>query len=470
MAEGAIRLGRRPFGSELHRTASGIALALLLALPGCTPARPRNAVLIVLDTLRADRLSGYGNPRPTSPVLDALAERGVRFETVVTNTPWTLPAMAALMTGEYPSARSYQDGLQRSLVERLRASGFATAAFTEGGYVSRNFGFDRGFDVFRENAANPPEFAGTDAHKLIDTTFSEAQAWLAQHDRGRPFFLMLHTYETHTPYRRRTWSEGLEAGRLEPTYEVGYAIYANKYEMAFSDAELEYVRALYDGGVSEADRHVGELLATLSRLGLEQDTLVAVTSDHGEDLGDRKPMRPGNHGHSLYDEQMLVPLILYDPSRRYPVQSVSAQVRLVDVLVTICERLGLPPESDRHGRSLVPLMTGDEKEDRVAYLTIPFAPFLQHESHSGIRSGRFKLIVNPAKPGKPRVELYDLANDAGERSNRAAADPQRLRELARELERVHAELAPLGSADFQRGSRPRDAAHEERLRSLGYVE
>ena len=113
-----------------------LGLACFAALPACTPARPRNAVLIVLDTLRADHLSAYGNPRPTSPELDALAERGVLFETVVTNTPWTLPAMVGLMTGEYPSARSYHDGVQRSLVESLRSGGWATAAFTEGGFVS----------------------------------------------------------------------------------------------------------------------------------------------------------------------------------------------------------------------------------------------------------------------------------------------------------------------------------------------
>jgi arylsulfatase A-like enzyme len=465
------RWGRDGAGGRRPRPPSrfgALALALLAALVACAPARPRNAVLIVLDTLRADRLSAYGNPRPTSPVLDALAERGVLFEQVVTNTPWTLPAMSALMTAEYPSARSYEKGLRRSLVETLRAAGFATVAFTEGGYVSRSFGFDRGFEIFRERAANPRR--GTHAVKLIDTTFAEARAWLAQHGRERPFFLMLHSYETHTPYRRRAWVEGLDRGRLEPTYEVDYAMYVNTDQMTFTAAELEYVRALYDGGVSEADRHVGELLATLAAAGLERDTLVAVTSDHGEDLGDRSPARPGNHGHGLYDEQMLVPLIVFDPSRRYPVKRVSAQVRLVDVLVTLCERLGLPPVTDRHGRSLVPLMTGEEEGDRVAYLTIPFQAFRPQGLHRGIRSGGFKLILNPPGAGRTGVEVYDLAADAGERSNLAAADPRRVRELAQELERIHAGLEPLGAADYRREGGSRDAAQDERLRSLGYVE
>jgi arylsulfatase A-like enzyme len=446
------------------------SLAWLAALPACTPARPRNAVLIVLDTLRADGLSAYGNPRPTSPQLDALAEKGVRFETVVTSTPWTLPAMVGLLTGEYPSARSYHDGLQRSLVERLRSGGWATAAFTEGGFVSERFGFDRGFELFREPEGPVPEVGSTEASKSIDTTFGQARDWLTAHGRERPFFVLVHSYETHTPYRRRTFAEGLERGRLQPSYEVDYAMYVNKYASEFSEAELAYIRALYDGGVAEADRYVGELLETLAALGLASDTLVVVTSDHGEDLGERKPMRPGNHGHALYDEQMLVPLILYDPTRRDPVRRVAAQVRLVDVLVTICDLLGLAPEPDRHGRSLVPLMTGEETEDRVAWLDIPHHELLGSPAHSGLRTGRFKVIVNPPFAAAGRVEIYDLAQDRGERNNVVAGDPKRSAALKLEFDRIKADLAKLGAANFRRKHAEPDPIQGERLRSLGYAE
>jgi len=447
-----------------------LGLACFAALPACTPARPRNAVLIVLDTLRADGLSAYGNPRPTSPQLDALAERGIRFETVVTNTPWTLPAMVGLMTGEYPSARSYHDGVQRSLVESLRSGGWATAAFTEGGFVSERFGFDRGFELFREPEGPVPEVGSSEAIKSIDTTFGWARDWLTAHGRERPFFVLVHSYETHTPYRRRTFAEGLERGRLQPSYEVDYAMYVNKYATAFSEAELAYIRALYDGGVAEADRHVGQLLETLATLGLERDTLVVVTSDHGEDLGERKPMRPGNHGHALYDEQMLVPLILYDPTRHDPVRRVTAQVRLVDVLVTICDLLGLPPEPDRHGRSLVPLMTGEETEDRVAWLEIPHHELLGSPAHSGLRTGRFKVIVNPPFAAAGRVEIYDLAQDRGERNNVVARDPKRNAELKLEFDRIKADLAKLGAPKFRRRDAEPDPKLEERLRSLGYAD
>ncbi len=455
-----------------HRGAAALlALAWLAALPACSPApRPRNAVLIVLDTLRADRLFSYGNPRPTSPAMDALADRGVLFETVVTNTPWTLPAMVGLLTGEYPSARTFRDGVQRSLVESLKAGGWAAAAFTEGGFVSERFGFDRGFELFREPEGPVSKVMSDDTNKNIETTFAWAQEWLAAHGRERPFFVLLHTYETHAPYRRLAFAEGLERGRLEPTYEVGYAAHINKVETDFSEAEISYIRSLYDGGVLEADRHVGRLLETLAELGLERDTLVVVTSDHGEDLGERRPMRPGNHGHALYDEQLLVPLILYDPTRRYPVRRVAAQVRLVDVMITVCDLLGLAPEADRHGRSLIPLMTGEETEDRVAWLEIPRHELLGSPAHSGLRTGRFKVIVNPPFAAAGPVELYDLAKDRGERKNVVGRDPRRNATLKAEFERIKAELARLGPPDFRRKSAEADPVLNERLRSLGYLE
>jgi arylsulfatase A-like enzyme len=468
MAEGAVR-GRRRRGGP-GRTVSAAFLALLLGLPSCAPERPRNAVLIVLDTLRADRLSAYGNPRATSPALDALAQRGVLFERVVSNAPWTLPAMTALLTSEYPSGRSYRDGLQRSLVEKLREAGFATVAFTEGGFVSRRFGFEQGFELFREHDAAVRVKDPGAAIKGIETTFAWAKEWLDRHGRERPFFLMLHTYETHVPYRRRTWVRDLEPGRLGSTYEVDFALFVSGNQTTFDDAELAYLRALYDGGVSEADRQVGELLAKLAELGLARETLVAVTSDHGEDLGDRIPMRPGNHGHTLYDEQLLVPLILHDPTLRHSGKRIAAQVRLVDVLVTFCDRLGLPPEKDRHGRSLVPLMTGAESEDRLAFLEVPPTALLRHEPRSGIRSGRFKLIESPGAGGRPQLEVYDLAADPAEHSNLAAADPERARALARELEELRARLAALGPARYRPRHGAQDPAQEERLRSLGYLE
>lgn len=458
-----------------------LALLLLVALPTCVPApRPKNAVLIVLDTLRADRLSSYGNPRPTSPVLDAMGQDGALFETVVSNAPWTLPAMVGLMTGEYPTARTYDAGLRRSLVLQLQEAGYATAAFTEGAFVSKRYGFDLGFQEFREHEGSVPfllnaqaEDAEADPARGIEKTFGWAKSWLAEHGRERPFFLLVHTYEPHVPYRRRTFAEGMPRGRLGPTFEAGSAISAKRSELAANEAELAYIRALYDGGVAACDRAIGELLAELERLGIARETLVVVTSDHGEDLGDRLPLRPGNHGHALYDEQLRVPLILRDPTREFSVHRVTAQVRLVDVMPTVLDLLGLPPSPDRNGRSLVPLLRGEESEPRLAWSEIPHHALIDPGVRWAVRTLSHKLIVAPppaGEGGEARLELYDLAADAGERSNLASRDPGRRAELMEQLRSVALGLHASGPAVYREASDQADPELQERLRSLGYVE
>ena len=465
----------------MSRRALRIALALLAALPGCTPAPPpKNAVLIVLDTLRADRLSAYGNPRPTSPVLDAMAQDGALFETVVSNAPWTLPAMVGLMTGEYPTARTYDAGLRRSLALQLQEAGYATIAFTEGAFVSKRYGFDLGFEAFREHEGSVPflldaqvEDAEADPDRGIEKTFGWAKAWLAEHGRERRFFLLVHTYEPHVPYRRRTFAEGMPRGRLGPTFEAASAITAKRSEQLADEVELAYIRALYDGGVAACDRSVGELLAELERLGIAQETLVVVTSDHGEDLGDRLPLRPGNHGHALYDEQLRVPLILRDPTREFAVHRVSAQVRLVDVMPTIFDLLGLPASPDRNGRSLVPLLSGEPSEPRLAWSEIPHHALIDPGVSWAVRTASHKLILTPAPAGgsgEARLELYDLVADARERANVAASDPGRRSELMQQLRSLALELHASGAAVYREVSDQPDPKLHERLRSLGYVE
>ncbi len=450
-------------------------LGVLVALwgaAGCgAPARPTSAILIVLDTLRADGLSAYGNRRDTTPILDGLAREGVLFETAVTNAPWTLAAMAALLAGEYPTGRVFHDGLRLSRVEDLRDAGWRTAAFTGGGFVSEYFGFERGFDVFREVQGKSVEFAPVDPNRRksgIEPIFAQARSWLRE-SGDEPFFLLVHTYEPHMPYRRRLYAEGLERGRLGETYEIVHLAMATQGELPIGEPELAYIRALYDGGVATSDRHVGELLDALEELGLGDETLVVVTSDHGEDLGERVPLRPGSHGHALYDEQLLVPLILHDPTRDYPVSRVTAQVRTIDVLPTILEILGVGPAPGEHGRSLLPLMLGEEDEDRLAWIEIPESKPMRLEAYVGIRTGREKLIVRPSAAGELWVGLFDLDADAAERSNLADRNPALRSALDAEMRGLHAGLRAEGVARY-RGVPGRSEKILEQLQALGYVE
>jgi arylsulfatase A-like enzyme len=456
-----------------------VAVASMLAAGCSEPARPRNAVLIVIDTLRTDRMSLYGAQRSTTPRLDRIAEQGVTFENVVTNSTWTLPAFAGLLSGRYLDAQVLDHGLRISLVENLRAAGFRTAAFTEGGFVSKHFGFDLGFETFREQEfvnplveTAPPEdrVAQVEAGQEIARTFELAREWLREVGDA-PFFLMLHTYEPHTPYLRRTFASEMENGSLNATFGIIDAAMAVKGMLSLSDADLGYLRALYDGGVLESDRHVAALLAELETLGRAQDTLVVVTSDHGEDLGDREPPMPGSHGHALFDEQALVPLFVLDPTRRYPVSRVPFQVRSIDTLHTILDRLGLPPVEGVRGRSLVPLMEGLERDDRMAWTRV-----LKNEQYArpelyGIRTRTHKLTVVPEgrtwKSGE--IALFDLMADPGEQRDVSAENPEERARMLKRLRRIRSAVEAGGLPTFARKPGA-PASVEDRLRSLGYVE
>jgi arylsulfatase A-like enzyme len=461
-------MGRTRATALLAISTASIA-GIWLGSGGCErggDARLDGAVLVVLDTLRADGLSAYGNPRPTSPRIDALARRSVLFERVVSASSWTLPGFAGLLSGRYPTARVLDGRLLSSLVERLREAGFRTAAFTEGGYVSSFFGFDRGFEAFSEQEGPVELKVGAlrlnDRGSGIEGTFRSAEEWIRT-NRDAPFFLMLHSYEVHTPYRRREYAEALDRGGLPETFETEDADRFATGIVPVDQAELAYLRALYDGGVGAADREVGRLLDVLEALGLSQRTLVVLTSDHGEDLGDRPPLRPGNHGHSLYDELLLVPLIVHDPRPGAPVGRVAYQVRSIDVMPTILDLLGVPAPKELDGRSLVALMRGEESGDRPAYARIQRAGVREM-----VRDGSHKLIRN-AFPIVPAIELYDLAGDPGESRSLGELRPERLAQLEvllGELRSFVAEDGPWRYASPE--AVPADM--RKRLRALGYAQ
>jgi arylsulfatase A-like enzyme len=459
-------------------------LLVLIVSTGCVEApRPRNAILIVLDTLRADRVSAYGHERPTTPVLDRLAEGGVLFESVVSHSSWTLPAMVGLLSGHYPTAREYDDGLRHSLVEPLREAGWKTAAFTGGAWVGEQYGLGRGFDVFEDQIAvdirlarAPERPAGeaplAEVSKGIEKTFAAAEQWL-EANADAPFFLWLHTYEPHTPYRRQIYTAGMERGVLEPTFEVAAAAVAGAGGSGsrLGETELAFIRALYDGGVTVSDQYIGRLLDTLDRLGLDDDTLIVVTSDHGEDLGERSPPRPGNHGHALWDELLLVPLIVFDPTREYPVRRVPSQVRLIDVMPTLLDILGAPFSEPMHASSLLPLMLGEESSGRPAWSVIDPQPKSGRSQQFAIRSETHKLILTPAldENEDDSIALYDLANDPQESRNIADSAPATAQALRASLAEVRAERSLRGDPDY-RSKRAIPPPVKRRLRALGYIE
>jgi arylsulfatase A-like enzyme len=442
--------------------------------PGAAEEAPHGLLLVVLDTLRADGLSAYGNPRTTSPALDRLAEQGVVFEQAMSHAPWTLPAFVGLLAGSYPSPRVFaEQRLQVALVEALREAGYATAAFTEGGFASSVFGFDRGFDTYwevegsivlaRDGERGPG--GGGGVAKTVDAALS----WLQQNG-GRRFFLMLHTYEIHYPYTHDGYAQSLTPGRLGPAYESDEYDAVKRGELQPDAADVAYVRALYDAGVRVADHHLERLFEGLEALGLASQTVVIVTSDHGEALGERDLRYLGRHGDWLYDELLHIPLILHDPRVRHPVRRVSAQVRLVDVLPTLLDLAGATPPAETDGRSLLPLARGAESGDRLLFGR-------SHPIHdvdlrrACVRDGRHKLIANlpPRPPEVPPLELYDLAEDAHERSSVTEAQPAERERLGEELRRHWHQAGDADDLALDIDQAVPGALREQ-LRALGYID
>ena len=391
-----------------------------------TSARlPPNLVLVSLDTLRADRLSLYGYARETSPNVDRWARRRAAvFLDAVAPSPWTMPSHVSLFTG----LDALRHGTNQvapvprfltMMAERLRKAGYATAAVTGGAYLTSDYGFDRGFDSFAAwgGASGPdvPEVvAGVDGalrrlHSLAD----------------RPFFLFFHTYEIHEPYQPRQpyysrFSGGSAVppeGRsapVTPTAGDGFQV-RRRLRLGsepLTDAELPVLSALYDAGIAFTDEQLGRLLAGLEALGLERDTAVVITSDHGEALGER-----GLGGHAyLYDFNLSIPLILSLPDGRGAGRRIANQVRLVDVLPTFLDLAGIAPAGDLDGASLLPLIDEPSRaspRDAWSYAS---------SSNYGIAlrtANHVKYIFDNTawSPGCGKEEMYDLSVDPREQAD-----------------------------------------------------
>lgn len=335
-----------------------IALLSACARPTSPLAAGRTSVLLlVVDTLRADRLGAYGYSRPTSPNLDALAGRGVRFGQYYTSCAWTRPAMASLLTGLYPRTTGVYEQLDDrlapdllSLAERLHGAGYRTLGVTANPNINTDYGFDQGFDRYVDSGGMRPltRAGGGARRKGMETAELVTDRTLALVDEaalaGAPYYLQIQYIDPHIPYDP------------PPTH-------------------LDAVRPAsvgsadpYDGEIHFADAEIGRLLDGLTQRGLMRDTLVIFTSDHGEGLGSHAGIpNATQHGTHLYDSVLHVPLVFAHPAlpQGATVHSLSSAV---DILPTMQELLGLERDGDLPGRSLAPALLGGRDRDVPAYV------------------------------------------------------------------------------------------------------
>ena len=408
-------------------------------------------LLVSLDTVRADHLSGYGYSRPTSPNLDSLAAGGYRFQYAVSSAPWTRPAHRSMLTGLFPASKKRPQ--TPALARLLWEAGYRTGAVTGGGQIDRKFGFQDGFETYRSNPSWIQEPEG-----VLD--------WF-QEGRARRNFLFLHTYQAHDPYLDRRFTEGLDGGRITEGFSTREW---SRFDKSLTDEEKVYVEALYDGNIALADARLGSLLDLLSENGVLEQTIVIVTSDHGEQFWEHGSWR---HGSTMYDHQLLVPLILWLPPAletqwaiTNPNRVIDRQVSLVDLVPTVTELLEIPRTHEVDGRSLVGLLEGESIPPVAAFSEE--TNIRQYERHS-LRTERFKFIHSfprPGRKGQVWFELYDLRNDPEEQHNLAKEYPEMVAALLAQTEAI----GRGGGSSFE-GEVPEGVDEELRLQleALGYL-
>ncbi len=440
-------------------------------------------MLVSIDTLRADHLGSYGYARPTSPRLDAFAERGALFRRALSSSSWTLPAHMSLLTGleppthglvDYPSFGKLAEEHQ-TLAEILRERGYRTAAFTGGGWVSEKTGMDAGFDVFESEG------------RRFEDTWPLLERWLAARRSEEPFFLFWHGFNVHKPYAPPPPYDRLFCGACESDFDPE-ELQPDRPRPSPSD--LEYAISQYDGEIAYTDALFGRLLDALASRELLERTLVVVTSDHGDEFFEHGMV---DHIHSLYDELLHVPLVVVGPGVEPAV--VEEQVGTIDLLPTLLELLGVEIEHRVQGRSRVPEMRRAASGARPPAGGSPlyaFTGFGDYPYHlAAVRTPRWKLVVwklagmrgidLDAQPDRKRytykfrrdraedfVELFDLEVDAAEQVDLAEHRPEVVARLLASLGERVAESRAL--ALDPRAAPEVDTGYLEELRALGYLE
>jgi arylsulfatase A-like enzyme len=444
----------------VHRCFLVIALSLVACGRAVAPA-PRvddlSVVLVVLDAAGARYFGTYGGTRPTSPHFDAFAAEATVFERAYAQAAWTLPSTASLLTGRYPPrfGQAHMRVEAPTLATILRGAGFRTAAFSGNPYVTAEFGFGAGFDVFREYSPyallvqNPRTFR-SDSERLTN----DGVEWTRVEPDARTF-LYVHLLLPHSPYHPPAPFRGRFAApgetTIEPTTDTLLGI--DEGRIPASPRDIEYLRTRYEENLAYGDHLLGRLLDALQADGRLERTIVVVTSDHGEAFREHGRML---HTTTLYEEMIHVPLVIRFPSRfgRLPARW-GGVVELRDLVPTLCDALRIACGIDA-ARSLLARLRAGASSGRVARA---WTNWPGSTDVGAIVTDGPKLVRDARAR---RTALYDIGTDPDEEHDVAARRPQLKRRLARSLRGAH---APRGTNRAVSEPETRD-----KLRALGYVE
>ena len=395
-----------------------------------------NVIVISIDTLRADHLGIYGYQKPTTPNIDKFSQNAIIFEKAFAQSSWTLPSHAAMLTGRYPQKLDVEvlsDRLPQgsTITEILKNNNYQTAAFTGGAFVDEQHGFSQGFDTFEEIQN------WQDAEILTQ----KATSWLTSNQKNK-FFLFLHYFHVHDPYSPKADSAGL----IDPNYkgnlksfDISQIVKLNKGEITLPQSDLEHLKTLYDAELLEMDKELGKIFELLSETKLIDNSIIIITSDHGEEFGEHGTW--AMHAYSLYDELIHIPLIIRIPDFNQVKRNANL-AELVDIPKTIISLLNIKSPQELDGINLMDSFDGKTSKkyvysetssqkqqllDNIERLTsnqkineIPpqILEGLNQQKKQKIkthmvRTDNFKLIKNFDNT----MELYNLKDDPFEKNN-----------------------------------------------------
>ena len=477
----SARSRRSPSGSApRHRIRTAVRLVLPMVLLVATVSyaswrwliepTPQHVILIVVDTMRRDALGCYGNPRQPTPHMDRIAAEGVRFDTAISTSGWTLPAIGSLLTGAWPTIHGGHGKIVDlsplreeipTAPEVLQANGMRTLGVANAAFVSPLLGFSRGFDVFDHRHA-----FNQDIRRADETVDDALHMMRAQPEE--PSFVFIHLFDPHLDYDPPPgYAFKYTDGRTAPTpplslQQCGVMGLATGTGRPTQE-DADYVRGIYDAEMNFIDVQIGRLVDELKRMGIYDETLLVITSDHGEEFWEHQQFE---HGHTLYDELVRIPLIVKPPSDFVPAQRVvSSQVRILDIPPTLFDFLHIDPPESFVGTSIVPLMLGKSEERRVAFSEST----LYGADKLAWRDGRYKLIVDTNPQARVPIELYDLQEDPAEATNLIDTLPDVAAEYRAELTDFRERLLKQAKSMSNPKAKDMSPARVQSLMSLGYI-
>ena len=430
-------------------------------LSGCSKKRigkEPNVIVIVMDTTRFDRLGCYGYLRKTSPNIDELAKDSLVYTRAIAPSSWTLPSHASLFTGKFTTSHGAQydskgpfllidaiegpshwdryrvRGLSKdelTLAMVLKQAGYQTGAVVAAIWLKKTFGLDKGFDHYDDSGVE------TVNGRLAKSVTAGAIDWIDKTQQKR-FFLFLNYFDAHSPYRP---PEGFEKAFLPKTIRL------------HGKLTLEARNALYDAEIAYMDHYIGQFLKRTRESDLYDNTMIIVTADHGELMGEHGRFAHGNH---LYQEEIHIPMLIKYPHGEVSPARTDTQVQLTDVMAIILERLSIDLPDGVQGNA--PPNLGHPVVSEV----YPLPMDSPHGDWRAIFDGDFKFIWN----SKGNHLLFDLKSDPGEEVN-ILGQRQRADKMLARLNRYVSNLPPPDPVAEEQ--QILDEETRNALRSLGYV-